>query len=167
MMCGKIPISYKICTIAVNASENVAYLVTIVKWMNATKHVFTVQCIFQIVDYGTTIIRMATEYPHFHPKFNASKKHAWRRRAKERCREEVKCCLFNMQIEPIQFNRDESIYIWSFAHVSFSSYYRNLYNNTYYKYTRMSAVCIVQVYCISFVVCFPCKYAVCLVLLTF
>lgn len=115
----------------------------------------------------STIIRMTTEYPHFHPKFNASKKHAWRRRAKERCRDEVKCCLFNMQIEPIQFNRDESIYIWSFAHVSFSSYYRNLYNNTYYKYTRMSAVCIVQVYCISFVVCFPCKYAVCLVLLTF
>lgn len=32
---------------AVNASENVAYLVTN-RQMNATKHVFTVQCIFQL-----------------------------------------------------------------------------------------------------------------------
>lgn len=93
--------------------------------MHATKHVFTVQCIFQIVDYGATILRMINEYP-------ISVSFTEIQCFKETCRSKMGCaeakwCLFNMQIEPIQFNRDESIYIGHLFMFLALSLNRNLY----------------------------------------
>lgn len=124
--------------------------------MNATQHVFTVHCIFQIVDYGATVIRLTlpnkvSNVHIFIPKFNASKRRACEGRGKPkgRCLEVIKYCLFNMQIEPIRFNRDESIYLATCSCFLLFLLSINIDNNTPTLESLLCALC--KLYSISFV----------------